>query len=227
MNTAHQHAYRKGHSTATVLTQMTDDWLKEIDAGKIVGSVLLDFSAAFDILDHRLLVNKLCCYGFDKGSIAWINSYLTNRKYCVYFNGGFSEMRVMSCGVPQGSCLGPLLFSIFTNDLPVILNNASIAMYADDSTIYSSALTPRDLEKVLNEELVLIRKWVNIYKMVLNIKKTKCIVLRSKRGGRVEPKLHLKLDDKEIEQVTEVKLLSVLIDSHMSLTSQKKVEENE
>ena len=202
-NTAHQHAYRKGHSTATVLTQMTDDWLIEIDAGKIVGSVLLNFSAAFDILDHRLLVNKLCCYGFDKGSIAWINSYLTNRKYCVYFNGGFSEMRVMSCGVPQGSCLGPLLFSIFTNDLPLILNNASIAMYADDSTIYSSALTPRDLEKVLNEELVLIRKWVNINKMVLNIKKTKCI-LCSKRGGRVEPKLHLKLDDKEIEQVTEV-----------------------
>ena len=121
----------------------------------------------------------------------------------VYFNGVFSEMRVMSCGVPQGSCLGPLLFSIFTNDLPLILNNASIALYADDSTIYSSALTPRDLEKVLNEELVLIRKWVNINKMVLNIKKPKCI-LCSKRGGRVEPKLHLKLDDKEIEQVTEV-----------------------
>ena len=72
---------------------MTDDWLKEIDAGKIVGSVLLDFSAAFDILDHRLLVNKLHCYGFDRGSVAWINSYLTNRKYCVDFNGGFSEMK--------------------------------------------------------------------------------------------------------------------------------------
>ena len=90
-------------------------------------------------------------------------------------------------------------------------------MYADDSTIYSSALTPRDLEKVLNEELVL--KWVNINKMVLNIKKTKCI-LCSKRGGRVEPKLHLKLDDKEIKQVTEVKLLGVLIDSQMTWTSQ-------
>ena len=63
----------------------------------------------------------------------------------VYFNGVFSEMRVMSCGVPQGRCLGPLLFSIFTNDLPLILNNASIAMYADDSTIYSAALTPVDL----------------------------------------------------------------------------------
>ena len=90
-------------------------------------------------------------------------------------------------------------------------------MYADDSTI---------LEKVLNEELVLIRKWVNINKLVLNIEKTKCIVLCSKRGGRLKLKLHLKLDDKVIEQVTEVKLLSVLIDSHMSLTSQKKVEEN-
>ena len=90
-------------------------------------------------------MNKLHCYGFDRGSVAWINSYLTNRKYCVEFNGSFSEMRVMSCGVPQGSCLGPLLFSIFKNDLPLILNHASIAMYADDSTIHSAASTSTDL----------------------------------------------------------------------------------
>lgn len=220
LNTAHQHAYRKGYSTATALTQMTDEWLKEIDAGKIVGSVLLDFSAAFDILDHKLLIKKLHCYGFDRDSVAWINSYLTNRKYCVYFNGGFSEMRVMSCGVPQGSCLGPLLFSIFTNDLPLVLNKASIAMYADDSTIYSSAFTSRELEETLNEELVHIRRWVNINKLVLNIGKTKCSVLCSKRVGRVEPRLQLKLDDIEIEQVTEVELLGVLIDSRMSWTKQ-------
>ncbi len=122
-------------------------------------------------------MNKFHCYGFDRGSVAWINSYLTNRKYCVYFNGGFSEMRVMSCGVLQGSCLGPLLFSIFTNDLPLILNYASIAMYADDSTIHLAASIPSDLEKVLNEELVLIRKWITLNKLVLNIEKTKCIVL--------------------------------------------------
>ena len=220
LNTAQQHAYRKGHSTATALTQMTDNWLREIDAGELVGAVLLDFSAAFDILDHGLLVNKLCCYGFDSHSIDWFRSYLANRKYCVYFNGGYSEMKDLSCGVPQGSCLGPLLFSIFTNDLPLILNRASIAMYADDSTIHSASFIAGDLENVLNEELLLIKRWVNTNKLVLNLDKTKSIVLWDRRAKGVEPKLQLKLDDKTIEQVTEVKLLGVMIDCRMNWTTQ-------
>lgn len=217
--TPHQHAYRKGHSTATALTDMTDEWLRKMDSGKIIGSVLLDFSAAFDILDHMLLVNKLHCYGFDRRSVAWISSYLTNRKYCVYFNGSFSVMREMNCGVPQGSCLGPLLFSIFTNDLPLMLKQTSIGMYADDSTLYVAASTANELENILNDDLLRVKKWVDSNKLVLNIEKTKCIVLCSKWGGRLDPKLNVKIDDKEIEQVTEVKLLGVLIDSRMTWTS--------
>ena len=69
-----QHAYREGHSTSTALTQMTDDWLREIDAKKIVGAVFLDFSAAFDIIDHSLLLEKRMCYGFTPPAILWIKS---------------------------------------------------------------------------------------------------------------------------------------------------------
>ena len=78
-----QHAYRSKHSTATALTQMVDDWFREMEQKHIIGAVLLDFSAAFDILNHELKLEKLKCYGFTQSALFWINSYLSNRKQMV------------------------------------------------------------------------------------------------------------------------------------------------
>ena len=94
------------------------------------------------------------CYGFSKSALLRIQNYLTNRKQVktsFFFNGSYSECKTVKCGVPQGSCLGPLLYSIFTNDLPLVLNKANICMYADDSTIYTSALSANDLNTALKE----------------------------------------------------------------------------
>lgn len=120
--TKYQHAYREGHSTCTALTHMIDNWLEEIDANRLVGAVMLDFSAAFDLIDHKILLQKLECYGFTPSSLSWMGSYLSNRKQRVFFIGQYSSTKTIHCGVPQGSCLGPLLYSIFTNDLPFIVN---------------------------------------------------------------------------------------------------------
>ena len=89
LTTEFQHAYREGHSTSTALTQMTGDWLREIDDKKIVGAVLLDFSAAFDISDNSLLLEKRMCYGpcFTPPAIMRIKSYLSSRTLRVFFNG--------------------------------------------------------------------------------------------------------------------------------------------
>jgi hypothetical protein len=102
----------KGHSTSTAITQMTDDWLREVDDKIITGAVLLDFSAAFYIIDHSLLLEKRMCYGFTPPAIMWIKSYLSNRTQRVFFNGSLSNVIQLQSGIPQGSCLGPLLFSI-------------------------------------------------------------------------------------------------------------------
>jgi hypothetical protein len=86
---------------------MTDDWLREIDDKKIVGAVLLDFSVAFDIIDHSLLIEKHICYGFVPPVILWIKIYLSNRTQRVFFNGSLSNIIQVESGIPQGSCLGP------------------------------------------------------------------------------------------------------------------------
>ena len=95
------------------LTQMTDDWLREIDDKMIVGAVLLDFSAAFDIIDHSLLLEKHMCYGFTAPAIMWMKSYLSNRTLSVFFNGSLSNIIQVEAGNPQGSCLGPVFLSQF------------------------------------------------------------------------------------------------------------------
>jgi len=97
----YQPAYRDGHSTSTALAQMTDDWFRSTDDRRLVGAVMLDFSAASDVIDHSLLLNKLKCYGFGSVAMCWMESYLTRRRQRVFFNGSFSESKVLECGLPQ------------------------------------------------------------------------------------------------------------------------------
>lgn len=218
LDTVHQHAYKQSHSTCTALTEMTDDWLYQIDQKNLVGGVTLDFSAAFDVIDHVLFLGKLCAYGFDDTSVGWISSYLSNRTQRVIFNGTLSTVRRVICGVPQGSCLGPLLFSIFTNDLPLVLNNTSITLYADDSTLYAANSNLSILNSTLQNELDSIFNWVENNKLILNVTKTKCIVFGSEHALREDLPLTLFINNIALEQVKEVKLLGVILDDQLSWT---------
>lgn len=96
------------------------------------------------------------------------DSNLFSKPETVFFNGSYSEVKTVRCGVPQGSCLGPLLYTIFTNYMPLVLNKSYISMYADDSTIYTSASTADELNAVLNSELQSVVEWIKNNKVVLN-----------------------------------------------------------
>ena len=109
------------------------------------------------------------CYGFTPPAIMWIKSYLSNRTQRVFFNGSFSNIIQVESGILQGSFLGPLLFSIFSNDMLLTLRKDSVSLYADDSTLYTSATTATEMTVTLNKELQLASEWVARNKLILNI----------------------------------------------------------
>ena len=102
---------------------MYDTWIKSVDAGKLVGVCLLDMSAAFDLVDHDLLLRKLRYYGFDEDAVKWLRSYLSDRRQCVSIDGSLSRLEPVPTGVPQGSILGPILYILLTNELPDIVQD--------------------------------------------------------------------------------------------------------
>lgn len=218
--TSSQHAYRPGHSTNTALVHMVDQWLTYMEDKRLVGAVLLDFTAAFDVIDHDILLSKLKYYGFSQLSVSLIRSYLNGRTQQVFFNGSFSDSKCISCGIPQGSCLGPLLFSIFVNDLPHVVRNAEVVLYADDASLFCASPSITNLSLNLQNQLNLIINWVNLNKLVLNIFKTKCIVFGTKHLLNKPCNLNLTIDTTSVEQVTKTKLLGVKLDNQLSWTDQ-------
>ena len=134
----YQSGFRKGHSTATALLKICNDILKARDVKKLTALILLDFSKAFDTINHELLCCKLKYFGFDGISVSFFQSFLSNRSQIVQLNNNRSVSKSLINGVPQGSILGPLLFIIYTSDLAKSLLHSQCHFYADDTQVYSS-----------------------------------------------------------------------------------------
>ena len=120
--TQNQFAFRKFHSTITSLIGVSDHWYSNIDNNKANFALFLDLKKAFDTVDHEILISKLAKYGITGIENNWFKSYLTNRSQYCSIDGQVSDIMEIDCGIPQGSCLGPLLFIIYLNDLSTVLN---------------------------------------------------------------------------------------------------------
>ena len=131
--------FRKNHSCQTALTRLVNHWLAEINENNTVGVVLLDLTKAFDLVSHKILLQKRRSYKFSNQSLAWFNSYLSDRTQQVHISGKLSTERDIKNGVPQGSVLGPLLFIIFINDLPLHIDFCELDLYVDDATLSASS----------------------------------------------------------------------------------------
>ncbi len=121
---------------------MVDRWLKAINEGKIIGTVMVDFKKAFDLVDHDILLKKLVHYKLSSHTLAWVSSYLLERQQRVSINNTLSDSSNITNGVPQGCILCPLLFLIFINDLPLYTNEVFTDLYADDTTLYNTDSSP-------------------------------------------------------------------------------------
>ena len=139
----------KNNSTIFALLQITEKIRETIDKGKFGCGIFIDLRKAFDTVNHKILLQKLDHYGIRGSALSWFESYLDNRKQYVYVNGETSDLKIISCGVPQGSVLGPLLFLLYINDLPNISNVLDFYLFADDTNIYYEDVSLISLEKKL------------------------------------------------------------------------------
>ena len=218
-----QSGFRKNHSTNTVLTHFSDYLLKQIDNGRLTGVVYLDLKKAFDSVDHEILLKKLPLYGVKDSELTWIKSYLSGRTQCTSVKGTLSDTTNVRTGVPQGSIIGPLLFSVMVNDLPGIVEKCHIMMYADDTILYYSGKDIKDIESVLNKELEIVNKWLTQNHLRLNLSKTQYMVFGSRRKLTNCGDINLAVDNHELERVNTYKYLGVWMDE--TLTWQKHIEE--
>ena len=210
-----QSGFRKSYSTDTCLLHLTDYIKGEIDQGKLCGMVLLDLQKAFDTVNHGILLFKLRSMGFNENSVKWMYSYLTGREQIVDVNGTVSPPSKITCGVPQGSILGPMLFLLYVNDMKSAVG-CKLLLYADDSALIVSDKCVNNIEKVLSEELHNISKWLVDNKLSLHLGKTESILFGSKQKINKSPKLNIKCNDTQIEAKPTVKYLGSEIDQYMS-----------
>ena len=214
-----QSGFRSLHSTLTSLLEASNSWSVNIDNGLINGVIFIDLKKAFDTIDHKILLRKLASYGIDHRAKKWFDSYLSDRQQKCVVNGELSGARAVTCGVPQGSLIGPLLFLIYINDLPNCLSKALPRMYADDTSISIAASSLPELESALNTELAYLHEWLNVNKLSLNIAKTELMLIGSRRrlsATTTGHSLTVQIKGHEIDRVPHTKSLGVHIDQNLS-----------
>ena len=210
-----QFGFRKKHSTNTALIILMDKITSELEKGNFVLGVFLDYSKAFDCVNHAILLQKLHYYGIRGIALEWFRSYLSSRKQFVMFNGIKSVYKDVQCGVPQGSVLGPILFLLYINDIVNVSDVLFPILFADDSNVFISGNNIDTIIQSMNAELEKLMVWLSINKLSLNIGKTNYMIFSPPRKKPLATNPVI-IRGTEIKQISETKFLGVVVDDKLS-----------
>lgn len=238
------HAFLHNKSTTSGLLQLADYMSEMVDSGKISVALLIDMSAAFDMVDRTVLDLKLEKYGFDNNSRKWMESYLSDRSQCVEINGVLSSFKPILCGVPQGSVLGPLIYVLYTNELPAVASHhcgfcqadrqsghqelfppgceacGQSVIYADDTSHILGESTTADILDHINELVDNLEMFLTSNRLIINKDKTHWMLgmTRQRRTKDLTPRMMLTVENDEIPQSRTEKLLGCYLHEDMNWT---------
>lgn len=205
-----QHGFRKKRSCVTQLLEVIEDISKLLDDGFDIDVLYLDFKKAFDTVPHERLIVKLLAYGISGSVLNWIKGFLSDRFQTVRVGDEKSEIARVLSGIPQGSILGPVLFTIFINDLPISINS-TCKIFADDTKLYNIASS----SALLQDDIYKLQEWSNIWNLYFNV--SKCGVLHFGKNNQGN-KYYMKVKDsvEQIKDLNEEKDLGVIFDNKLS-----------
>lgn len=214
-----QSAYRAKYSCETTMNYLIRDWMEAIDNGNVVLTVFLDLKRAFETVDRERLINKLENYGVLGKESRLFKNYMNDRKQCVKFNGLKSNETCVEIGLPQGTALSVILFILYINDIVNVPKYGKIALHADDTEITIIDKNMNDAIRKMNQDLERIHNWLNINKLLLNISKTKWMLISKNKNQNI-PTENVKIAGIIVERVSCIKYLGILIDENLSFDNQ-------
>ena len=177
-----------------MISNITDD----LNLHKDTLAIFIDFKKAFDTLDYKILLQKINALNISQNLKSLIKDYFTNRSQKTYANNSQSSIQPLNYGVPQGSILGPLFFTLYINDLPKIVSS-NMLLYADDSVIFESSNDESKLYSQLQTDLNLIKYWCDLHKLTINVKKTKAVLFSYRKDNVYR---NIVLNNESVDHVT-------------------------
>ena len=210
-----QFGFRPKHGPNLALITLVDKIVQSLESGDYVCGLFLDFSKAFDTVNHKILFKKLYKYGIRGLPLEWLKSYLSDRSQFVLYKGTASPDHPVSCGIPQGSILGPILFLVYVNDIVNVSDKLFSILFADDTNIFMSEKNLSSLINAMNVELTKLLDWFHLNKLSTNLDKTHYIIFHTKNKA-LPSHGSIKINGQSINRVSSTKFLGIIIHENLN-----------